>query len=90
MRAASVAASRPVARSASGDRMSDQQVQEADCRFAWLGYKDDRLVAIELEGFHEGETIAGWQARGYRVEVVTNEQAMRRWRAAHAGPKETP
>lgn len=56
-------------------------------RLAWLGYKDGDLVAIELEGFHAGETVAGWEARGYRVEVVTNEQAMKRWRAAYGGDR---
>jgi hypothetical protein len=47
---------------------------------AWLGYKDGQLVAIELEGFHAGETVAEWESRGYRVERVSNEEAMRRWR----------
>jgi hypothetical protein len=46
---------------------------------AWLGYKDGQLVAVELEGFHAGETVAEWESRGYRVERVSNEEAMRRW-----------
>jgi hypothetical protein len=48
---------------------------------AWLGYKDGQLVAIELAAFHAGETVAEWESRGYRVEVVSDQEAMARWRA---------
>jgi hypothetical protein len=47
---------------------------------AWLGYKDGQLVAIELSGFHAGETVAGWESHGYRVEVVSDDEAKARWR----------
>jgi hypothetical protein len=54
---------------------------------AWLDYKDGQLVAIELSGFHAGETVAGWESRGYRVEVVGDDEAKARW---HAEVQERP
>lgn len=47
---------------------------------AWLGYKGDELVAIEMSEFHAGETVERWEAQGYRVEVVSNQEALVRWR----------
>lgn len=47
---------------------------------AWLGYKDGSLCAIELSAFHAGETVEQWKAQGYRVEQVTDSEAMARWR----------
>jgi hypothetical protein len=47
---------------------------------AWLGYQEDQLVAIELSGFHAGDTVQAWEARGYRVEQVPDLEAIDRWR----------
>jgi hypothetical protein len=47
---------------------------------AWLGYKDGRLVAIELAGFNRDETIADWESRGYTVVQTTDAEAIATWR----------
>lgn len=47
---------------------------------AWLGYKEDQLVAVELSDFHAGDTVQAWEACGYRVEQVPDLEAIDRWR----------
>jgi hypothetical protein len=61
--------------------MMAEQSPRDSARRSWLGYKDGQLVAIELSGFHAGETVAEWESRGYRVEIVSYSEALARWRA---------
>lgn len=60
--------------------VTSMQDEITSVRLAWLGYKDERLVAIELSSFHAAETVAEWESRGYRVEQVSNLEALARWR----------
>lgn len=46
---------------------------------SWLGYRDGRLVAIELSGFHGGESFQSWAARFDYALLVDEEEAIQRW-----------
>lgn len=46
---------------------------------AWLGYRDSRLVGIDLPWAHGGESFKSWAAEFDRAEIVDEDEALRRW-----------